>query len=127
ATVAGKQPCGPLRAVRSELIRHFPTVRRLLVDGRGLRLPYPERYAAVGIHLPRVAVDQFNAAVPSPIRSRATSCSVQPREPGSHTVRDRHRSGIHISALTTERVVSVASVFTGYWGNHHAGVGRVRL
>jgi cell wall-associated NlpC family hydrolase len=85
-------------------------------------------YAAVGIHLPRVAVDQFNATV--------TVSDPQPGdlvffantyEPGISHVGIYIGDGFQINAPTTGQVVSVAPVFTGYWGNHYAGARRARL
>ena len=84
-------------------------------------------YAAIGIKLPRVAVDQFNATVPV----------VDPQpgdlvffantyEPGISHVGIYIGDGLQINAPTTGQVVSVAPVFTGYWGSHYAGARRVR-
>jgi cell wall-associated NlpC family hydrolase len=84
-------------------------------------------YAAVGIHLPRVAVDQFNA----------TSSIADPQpgdlvffantyEPGISHVGIYIGDGLQINAPTTGQVVSIAPVFTGYWGAHFAGAHRVR-
>ena len=36
-------------------------------------------------------------------------------------------NGLQINAPTTREVVSVAPVFTGYWGAHYAGAHRVRI
>ena len=84
-------------------------------------------YAAAGIRLPRVAVDQFNATVPV----------VDPQlgdlvffantyEPGISHVGIYIGDGLQISAPTTGQFVSVAPVFNGYWGSHYAGARRVR-
>jgi cell wall-associated NlpC family hydrolase len=84
-------------------------------------------YAAVGVHLPRVAVDQFNA----------TTGVVDPQpgdlvffantyEPGVSHVGIYIGNGLQINAPTTGYVVRVAPVFTGYWGSHYAGAHRVR-
>jgi cell wall-associated NlpC family hydrolase len=84
-------------------------------------------YAAVGIHLPRVAVDQFNATVPI--------ADPQPGDmvffantymPGISHVGIYLGNGMQINAPTTGEVVSVAPVFTGYWGAHYAGAHRAR-
>jgi cell wall-associated NlpC family hydrolase len=85
-------------------------------------------YAAVAIHLPRVAVDQFNATVavtdpqPGDLVFFANTY-----EPGISHVGIYIGNGLQINAPTTGQVVSVASVFTGYWGNHYAGARRVRV
>jgi cell wall-associated NlpC family hydrolase len=84
-------------------------------------------YAAAGIRLPRVAVDQFNATV-------ATN-DPQPGDlvffantymPGVSHVGIYIGNGLQINAPTTGDVVKVAPVFTGYWGAHYAGAHRVR-
>ena len=85
-------------------------------------------YAAAGIRLPRVAVDQFNATVPTN--------DPQPGDlvffantymPGVSHVGIYIGNGLQINAPTTGEVVSVAPVFTGYWGAHYAGAHRVRV
>jgi len=84
-------------------------------------------YAAVGIHLPRVAVDQFN--VTSPIGDPRPGDLVffaNTYEPGISHVGIFIGNGMQINAPTTGDVVSVAPVFTGYWGAHFAGARRVR-
>lgn len=85
-------------------------------------------YAAAGIHLPRVAVDQFNAtvAVADPKRGDLVFFA-NTYEPGISHVGIYIGDGLQINAPTTGQVVSVAPVFTGYWGNHYAGARRVRL
>ena len=83
-------------------------------------------YAAVGIHLPRVAVDQFNAT--SPISEPQPGDLVffaNTYEPGISHVGIYIGNGLQINAPTTGQVVSVAPVFTGYWGAHYAGAHRV--
>jgi cell wall-associated NlpC family hydrolase len=84
-------------------------------------------YAAVGIGLPRVAVDQFNAT--------SAITDLQPGDlvffpntyqPGISHVGIYIGDGLQINAPTTGQVVSVAPVFTGYWGAHYAGARRVR-
>jgi len=84
-------------------------------------------YAALGIHLPRVAVDQFNATI--------STGDPQPGDllffantymPGISHVGIYIGNGMQINAPTTGEVVSVAPVFTGYWGAHYAGAHRVR-
>ncbi|MBV9328082.1 MAG: C40 family peptidase [Chloroflexi bacterium] len=83
-------------------------------------------YAALGIHLPRVAVDQFNATQPisdpqpGDLVFFANTC-----EPGISHVGIYIGNGLQINAPTTGQVVSVAPVFTGYWGAHYAGARRV--
>ena len=84
-------------------------------------------YAAAGIHLPRVAVDQFNAT--SPISDPEPGDLVffaNTYEPGISHVGIYIGNGLQINAPTTGEVVSIAPVFTGYWGNHYAGARRVR-
>ena len=83
-------------------------------------------YAAFGIHLPRVAVDQFNAT--SPISEPQPGDLVffaNTYEPGISHVGIYIGNGLQINAPTTGQVVSVAPVFTGYWGAHYAGAHRV--
>jgi cell wall-associated NlpC family hydrolase len=84
-------------------------------------------YAAVGIRLPRVAVDQFNAT--SPISEPQPGDLVffaNTYEPGISHVGIYIGNGLQINAPTTGQVVSVAPVFTGYWGAHYAGAHRAR-
>ena len=85
-------------------------------------------YAAIGIHLPRVAVDQFNATVPvSDPRPGDLVFFANTYEPGISHVGIYIGDGMQINAPTTGQVVSVAPVFSGYWGSHYAGARRVRI
>jgi cell wall-associated NlpC family hydrolase len=85
-------------------------------------------YSAVGIHLPRVAVDQFNATVPvSDPQPGDLVFFANTYEPGISHVSIYIGDGTQIDAPTTGQVVSVAPVFTGYWGNHYAGARRVHF
>jgi len=84
-------------------------------------------YAAVGIHLPRIAVDQFNATVPlSDPQPGDLVFFANTYEPGISHVGIYIGNGQQINAPTTGEVVSVAPVFTGYWGAHYAGARRAR-
>jgi cell wall-associated NlpC family hydrolase len=85
-------------------------------------------YRSAGIRLPRVAVDQFNATMPV--------ADPQPGDlvffantymPGVSHVGIYIGNGQQINAPTTGEVVTVAPVFTGYWGAHYAGAHRVRV
>jgi cell wall-associated NlpC family hydrolase len=83
-------------------------------------------YAALGIRLPRIAVDQFNATVPvSDPQPGDLVFFANTYEPGISHVGIYIGDGMQINAPTTGQVVSVAPVFTGYWGNHFAGARRV--
>jgi hypothetical protein len=85
-------------------------------------------YAAVGIHLPRVAVDQFNATVPvSDPQHGDLVFFANTYEPGISHVGIYIGDGLQINAPTAGQVVSVAPVFTGYWGSHYAGARRARV
>jgi cell wall-associated NlpC family hydrolase len=85
-------------------------------------------YAAVGIHLPRVAVDQFNATVPvADPQPGDLVFFANTYEPGISHVGIYIGNGMQINAPTTGQVVSVAPVFSGYWGNHYAGVRRIHI
>ena len=84
-------------------------------------------YAAAGIHLPRVAVDQFN--VTGPISDPQPGDLVffaNTYESGISHVGIYIGNRLQINAPTTGEVVSVAPVFTGYWGAHYARAHRVR-
>ena len=84
-------------------------------------------YSAVGIHLPRAAADQFNAT--SPIREPHPGDLLffaNTHEPGISHVGIYIGNGLQINAPTTGEVVSLAPVFTGYWGAHYAGARQVR-
>jgi cell wall-associated NlpC family hydrolase len=84
-------------------------------------------YAAAGVRLPRVAVDQFNATVPvSDPQPGDLVFFANTYEPGISHVGIYIGNGLQINAPTTGQFVSVASVFTGYWGAHYAGARRVR-
>lgn len=84
-------------------------------------------YAAAGIHLPRVAVDQFNATVPiGDPQPGDLGFFANTYMPGISHVGIYIGNGLQINAPTTGEVVSVARVFTGYWGAHYAGAHRVR-
>ena len=85
-------------------------------------------FAAVGIHLPRIAVDQFNATVPAADPQPGDLVFfANTYEPGISHVGIYIGNGMQINAPTTGQVVSIAPVFTGYWGNHYAGARRVRI
>jgi cell wall-associated NlpC family hydrolase len=84
-------------------------------------------YSAAGILLPRVAVDQFNATVPvGDPQPGDLVFFANTYEPGISHVGIYIGNGLQINAPTTGQVVSVAPVFTGYWGSHYAGARRVR-
>jgi cell wall-associated NlpC family hydrolase len=84
-------------------------------------------YASAGIRLPRVAVDQFNATVPiNDPQPGDLVFFANTYEPGISHVGIYIGNGQQINAPTTGQVVSVAPVFTGYWGAHYAGAHRVR-
>jgi len=79
---------------------------------------------AANRHSPKLLrnlLDQFNATVPISVPQPGdlvfspTHTSLE--SPCWHL----HRNGQQINAPTTGQVVSVASVFTGYWGAHYTG------
>ena len=85
-------------------------------------------FAAVGIHLPRTAAAQY-AAIP-----HVSADQAQPGDlvffantymPDISHVGLYLGNGQQINAPTDGQVVSVQPVFTGYWGQHLAGFGRV--
>jgi cell wall-associated NlpC family hydrolase len=85
-------------------------------------------FAVLGVHLPRVAVDQFNATIAvSDPQPGDLVFFANTYEPGISHVGIYIGNGMQINAPTTGQVVSVAPVFTGYWGAHYAGARRVRL
>jgi len=87
-------------------------------------------YAQVGINLPRTAQDQYNATL------RVLPDQLQPGDtvyfantyrsdvPITH-VGIYIGNGLMIDAPAEGEVVQIASVFTGFWGAHYAGAGRV--
>jgi cell wall-associated NlpC family hydrolase len=87
-------------------------------------------YAQAGVSLPRTAQDQYNATL------RVASDQIQPgdtvyfantypsREPITH-VGIYIGNGLMIDAPAEGEVVQIAPVFTGFWGAHYAGAGRV--
>jgi cell wall-associated NlpC family hydrolase len=85
-------------------------------------------FAAVGVHLPRTAAEQY-AAIPHVPAEQA-----QPGDlvffqntymPGISHVGLYLGDGQQINAPTDGQVVSVQPVFSGYWGAHLVGFGRV--
>jgi cell wall-associated NlpC family hydrolase len=88
-------------------------------------------YAQVGIALPRTAQEQYNATV------RVSPDQLEPgdllffgatypsSEPVTH-VGIYVGDGRMINAPTEGDVVREMSVFTGFWGQHYLGAGRVR-
>ena len=83
-------------------------------------------YVVLGVHLPRVAVDQFNATIPvTDPQPGDLVFFANTYEPGISHVGIYIGNGMQINAPTTGQVVSVAPVFTGYWGAHYAGAHRV--
>jgi peptidoglycan endopeptidase LytE len=84
-------------------------------------------YTALGIRLPRVAVDQYNATIPvSDPQPGDLVFFANTYEPGISHVGIYIGNGLQINAPTTGQVVSVAPVLTGYWGAHYSGAHRVR-
>ena len=84
-------------------------------------------YGAAGIRLPRVAVDQFNATMPvGDPQPGDLVFFANTYMPGVSHVGIYIGNGQQINAPTTGEVVTVAPVFTGYWGAHYAGAHRVR-
>ena len=84
-------------------------------------------YTAVGVHLPHVAVDQFNATTPiGDPQPGDLVFFANTYAPGISHVGIYIGNGLQINAPTSGQVVSAASVFSGYWGAHYAGAHRVR-
>jgi len=86
-------------------------------------------FAAVGVHLPRVAADQWNAVqhiADSELQPGDLVFFANTYEPGISHVGIYIGNGQQINAPTEGQVVSVAPVFSGFWGAHYAGAGRVR-
>jgi cell wall-associated NlpC family hydrolase len=86
-------------------------------------------YRALGVNLPRVASDQFNATarlsredlVPGDLVFFANTYM-----PGISHVGIYIGGGQQINAPTEGQTVSIQPVFSGYWGAHYAGAGRVK-
>jgi cell wall-associated NlpC family hydrolase len=89
-------------------------------------------FRQVGSALPRTAQQQFDATVRVPLEQL---------QPGdlvffARTYADPHDwithvgiyvgGGLQINAPTEGQVVSTQPVFSGFWGAHYAGAGRVR-
>ena len=86
-------------------------------------------YRAVGITLPRIAADQWRAVQHIPDSQLAPGDLVffaNTYEPGISHVGIYIGDGQQINAPTEGQVVSIQPVFSGYWGAHYAGAGRVR-
>jgi cell wall-associated NlpC family hydrolase len=104
---------------------HFGRCTRSGIDCSCLMV---QIFAAVGVHLPRTAAEQY-AAIPHVAADQA--------QPGDLVFfADTYMLGIshvglylgngqQINAPTEGQVVSVQPVFSGYWGQHLAGFGRV--
>src|SRR5262249_50602610 len=85
-------------------------------------------YLQLGKHLPRTAADQFVAT------RRISQDELQPGDlvffantymPGVSHVGIYIGNGLQINAPDVGETVSIEPVFTGYWGAHLAGFGRV--
>jgi cell wall-associated NlpC family hydrolase len=88
-------------------------------------------YRQLGVALPRTAQTQYAATL------RLTRDELQPGDLVffARTYADPHDwithvgiyvgDGVQINAPTTGQVVSIQPVFSGYWGAHFAGAGRV--
>ena len=89
-------------------------------------------YARLGVSLPRTAQEQYNATVrvgpgglqPGDLVFFAYTYPSSPSEPITH-VGIYVGDGQMINAPTDGDVVRVMPVFTGFWGAHFAGAGRV--
>jgi len=83
-------------------------------------------YAAVGVRLPRVAVDQFNATLPiADPQPGDLVFFANTYQPGVSHVGIYVGNGLQINAPQPGQFVSIESVFTGYWGAHFVGARRV--
>jgi hypothetical protein len=88
-------------------------------------------YRRIGISLPRTAQQQFDATIRLPPEQLQPGDLVffahtyPSREPITH-VGLYIGNGRMINAPTTGDVIRGMPVFTGYWGAHYAGAGRVR-
>jgi hypothetical protein len=87
-------------------------------------------YAQVGIDLPRTAQEQYDATVrvqPDQLQPGDTVyfANTYPSNVPITHVGIYLGNGLMIDAPTEGEVVQIASVFTGYWGAHYAGAGRV--
>jgi cell wall-associated NlpC family hydrolase len=90
-------------------------------------------YRRVGLNLPRTAQQQYE------FTSRIAEDELQPGDLVffAHTYADPHDwvthvgiyigRGQQINAPTEGQVVSIQPVFSGFWGAHYAGAGRVRV
>jgi cell wall-associated NlpC family hydrolase len=86
-------------------------------------------YRALGVGLPRVASDQFAATVRVAHEDLAAGDLVffaNTYMPGISHVGIYVGEGLQVNAPTEGQVVSIQPVFSGYWGAHYAGAGRVR-
>jgi cell wall-associated NlpC family hydrolase len=84
-------------------------------------------YAAAGIRLPRVAVDQFNATQPvADPQPGDLVFFANTYQPGVSHVGIYIGNGQQINAPTPGTSVAVEPVFTGYWGAHFVGARRPR-
>jgi hypothetical protein len=68
----------------------------------------------------------YLSVIRSPGAARRPGVLCNTYEPGISHVGIYIGDGLQINAPTTGQAVSVASVFTGYWGSHYAGARRVR-
>lgn len=89
-------------------------------------------YRQVGVDLPRTAQQQFDATVrisqsdlrPGDLVFFAWTIATTPSEPITH-VGIYLGNGLMVNAPSEGRPVQVMPAFTGYWGAHYAGPGRV--
>jgi cell wall-associated NlpC family hydrolase len=130
-------PVGPVQPIVVEVARRYLGVPYVFggtdpsvgLDCSGLvQLVFRQ----LGINLPRTAQQQFDAT------ARVSTDHLQPGDLVffARTYADQHDwithvgiyidRGMQINAPTTGQVVSIQPVFSGFWGAHYAGAGRVR-
>jgi cell wall-associated NlpC family hydrolase len=130
-------PVGPVQPIVVEVARRYLGVPYVFggtdpsvgLDCSGLvQLVFRQ----LGINLPRTAQQQFDAT------ARVGTDQLQPGDLVffARTYADQHDwithvgiytdRGMQINAPTNRHVVSIQPVFSGFWGAHYAGAGRVR-
>ena len=88
--------------------------------------PVQNVYAAAGVRLPRVAVDQFTATQPvADPQPGDLVFFANTYQPGVAHVGIYIGNGQQIDAPSPGKSVAVEPVFTGYWGGHFVSARRV--
>lgn len=124
-----KIPSGVIDLAQTYVDRHVPYLfggnSYAGIDCSGL---VQQVFLALGIHLPRTAAEQYNATTRIPrdeLRPGNLVFFANTYMPGISHVGIYIGDGMQINAPAEGQVVSTQPVFSGYWGAHYYGAGKV--